>query len=104
VRAAIESVPLPGARSSRVSNSGRSPCCIEPHNVKALGSACPFSHQCLGCVHFRTDPSYLPDLYAYLEQLLDARERLNAAVPQLRDWAREKGGTETMRRSSRCAT
>lgn len=64
--------------------------CVEPHNVKALGSACPFSHQCLGCVHFRTDPSYLPDLYAYLEQLLDARERLNAAVPQLRDWAREK--------------
>ena len=59
--------------------------CVEPHNVKALGSACPFSHQCLGCVHFRTDPSYLPDLYAYLEQLLDARERLNAAVPQLRD-------------------
>ena len=64
--------------------------CVEPHNVKALGSACPFSHQCLGCVHFRTDPSYLPELYAYLEQLLDARERLNAAVPQLRDWAREK--------------
>jgi integrase len=64
--------------------------CVEPHNVKALGSACPFSHQCLGCVHFRTDPSYLPDLYAYLEQLLDARERLNAAVPQLQDWAREK--------------
>ena len=64
--------------------------CVEPHNVNALGSACPFSHQCLGCVHFRTDPSYLPDLYAYLEQLLDARERLNAAVPQLLDWAREK--------------
>jgi hypothetical protein len=64
--------------------------CVEPHNVKTLGSACPFSHQCLGCVHFRTDPSYLPELYAYLEQLLDARERLNAAVPQLRDWAREK--------------
>jgi integrase len=75
-------------------NVGRIPVplghCVEPHNVKALGSACPFSHQCLGCVHFRTDPSHLPDLYAYLEQLLDARERLNAAVPQLRDWARDK--------------
>jgi hypothetical protein len=64
--------------------------CTEPHNVKALGSACPFSQQCLGCVHYRTDPSYLPDLYAYLEQLLDARERLHSAVPQLREWAREK--------------
>ncbi|HTX07984.1 MAG TPA: site-specific integrase [Solirubrobacteraceae bacterium] len=64
--------------------------CTEPHNVKALGSACPFSHQCLGCVHYRTDPSYLPDLYAYLEQLLDARERLHSAVPQLREWARAK--------------
>lgn len=64
--------------------------CTEPHNVKALGSSCPFSHQCLGCEHYRTDPSYLPDLYVYLERLLDARERLRAAVPQLAEWAREK--------------
>jgi hypothetical protein len=39
--------------------------CTEQHNVRALGAHCPFSHQCLGCEHFRTDPSHLPDLYAY---------------------------------------
>jgi len=64
--------------------------CIEQHNVKALGAHCPFSHQCLGYEHFRTDPSHLPDLYAYSERLLETRERLRATVPQLAEWAREK--------------
>ncbi len=64
--------------------------CTEQHNVRALGGHCPFSHQCLGCEHFRTDPSHLPDLYAYLERLLETRERLRAAIPQLAEWAREK--------------
>ena len=64
--------------------------CVEPHNVKALGAHCPFSHQCLGCENFRTDPSFLPDLYAYLERLLETRERLRMAVPQLAEWARAK--------------
>jgi integrase len=64
--------------------------CTEQHNVRALGAHCPFSHQCLGCEHFRTDPSHLPDLYGYLERLLETRERLRAAVPQLAEWAREK--------------
>jgi integrase len=64
--------------------------CVEQHNVKALGAHCPFSHQCLGCDHFRTDPSHLPDLYAYLERLLETRERLRVAVPELAEWARTK--------------
>ncbi len=64
--------------------------CVEPHNVKTLGKACPFSHQCLGCRYFRSDPSYLPELYAYLERLLEAQERLRAAVPELAEWARAK--------------
>jgi integrase len=64
--------------------------CVEQHNVKALGAHCPFSHQCLGCDHFRTDPSHLPDLYAYLARLLETRERLRVAVPQLAEWARTK--------------
>ena len=64
--------------------------CTEQHNVRALGAHCPFSHQCLGCEHFRTDPSHLPDLYAYLERLLETRERLRVAVPQLAEWARTK--------------
>lgn len=64
--------------------------CVEPHNVKTLGSSCPFSHQCLGCTHYRTDPSYLPELYAYLERLLDASERLRSTLPELAEWARQK--------------
>jgi integrase len=64
--------------------------CTEQHNVRALGAHCPFSHQCLGCEHFRTDPSHLPDLYAYLERLLETRERLRVAVPELAEWARTK--------------
>ena len=43
-----------------------------------------------GGEHFRTDPSHLPDLYAYLERLLETRERLRVAVPQLAEWARTK--------------
>ena len=64
--------------------------CTEQHNVRALGAHCPFSHQCLGCEHFRTDPSHLPDLYAHLERVLETRERLRVAVPQLAEWARTK--------------
>jgi integrase len=64
--------------------------CTEPHNVKALGGSCPFSHKCLGCDWFRTDPSYLADLYTYLDELLAAKERLRATVPVLADWARER--------------
>jgi hypothetical protein len=33
--------------------------CLEPSNVKASGQACPFRYRCVGCNHFRTDPSYL---------------------------------------------
>ena len=83
------SSPSGCARRSAGSRS-RSGYCTEQHNVRALGAHCPFSHQCLGCEHFRTDPSHLPDLYAYLERLLETRERLRAAVPQLAEWARTK--------------
>ena len=50
--------------------------CAEPSNVKAGGGACPFRFRCAGCDHFRTDVSYLPDLQAYLDDLLRTRERL----------------------------
>ena len=63
--------------------------CTEPVNVKAHGQACPFRHQCFGCTHFRSDPSYLPELRAYLTRLLADKERLRAAVPELEDWARK---------------
>jgi len=62
--------------------------CREPTNVKAHGQACPFRHQCFGCTHFRTDPSFLPELRAYLRRLLADEERLRAAAPELEDWAR----------------
>ncbi len=60
--------------------------CAEPSNVAAGGSACPFRFRCAGCDHFRTDVSYLPDLHAYLDDLLRNRERLLATSGL--DWAR----------------
>ena len=62
--------------------------CREPTNVKAHGQACPFRHQCFGCTHFRTDPSFLPELRAHLRRLLADEERLRAAAPELEEWAR----------------
>jgi integrase len=54
--------------------------CREPSNVAAAGHACPFRFRCIGCDHFGTDASYLPDLTAYLDDLLRTRERLTAAL------------------------
>lgn len=54
--------------------------CTEPSNVAAGGQDCPVRFRCVGCGHFRTDVSYLPDLEAYLADLLRNRERIIAAV------------------------
>lgn len=54
--------------------------CAEPSNVSAGGHACPYRFRCVGCDHFRTDVSYLPDLHAHLDDLLRTRERLRAAT------------------------
>ncbi len=54
--------------------------CTEPSNVAAGGTDCPVRFRCAGCDHFRTDVSSLPDLTAYLDDLLRARERLAAAT------------------------
>jgi integrase len=66
------------------------PCgrCTEPSNVQAGGGACPIRFRCAGCDHFRTDVSYLPDLTAYLDDLLRTRERLAAAIDGVDEWAR----------------
>ena len=61
--------------------------CTEPSNVKAGGQACPYKFTCLGCGHFRSDPSYLPELKSYLQQLLADREQVQAAT-DLQDWAK----------------
>ncbi|MCX4399472.1 transposase (plasmid) [Streptomyces sp. NBC_00053] len=61
--------------------------CVEPSNVKTGGHGCPFRFRCVGCDHFRTDPSYLPELRTYLDTLLRDRERL-AAASDLDAWAR----------------
>jgi integrase len=63
--------------------------CTEPSNVQAGGGACPFRFRCVGCDHFRTDVSYLPDLKAYLHDLLRDRERVLAAT-DIEDWARRE--------------
>jgi len=62
--------------------------CSEPSNVQAGGDACPVRFRCAGCDHFRTDVSYLPDLTAYLDDLLRTRERLTAAIDGVDEWAR----------------
>ncbi|MFI6689889.1 tyrosine-type recombinase/integrase [Streptomyces sp. NPDC050485] len=61
--------------------------CTEPSNVAAGGKDCPVRFRCVGCGHFRTDISYLPDLEAYLGDLLRNRERLAAAL-DADDWAK----------------
>ena len=61
--------------------------CSEPSNVQAGGTACPYRFRCAGCDHFRTDISYLPDLHAYLDDLLRNRERVLAAAG-IDQWAR----------------
>ncbi len=52
--------------------------CAEPANVKAGGGACPIRYQCAGCPHFETDPSYLPELRLYADQLRSERETMIA--------------------------
>ncbi|MFE9299359.1 tyrosine-type recombinase/integrase [Streptomyces niveus] len=61
--------------------------CTEPSNVAAGGHDCPVRFRCVGCGHFRTDVSYLPDLEAYLADLLRNRERL-AAFANADPWAK----------------
>jgi hypothetical protein len=63
--------------------------CTEPSNVKAGGQACPYKFTCLGCGHFCSDPSYLPELMSYLQQLLADRARIDAAT-DLQDWAKDQ--------------
>jgi hypothetical protein len=62
--------------------------CTEPSNVQAGGGACPVRFRCAGCDHFRTDVSHLPELTAYLDDLLRTRERLAATIDGIDEWAR----------------
>ncbi|MEV8547667.1 site-specific integrase [Streptomyces sp. NPDC051572] len=61
--------------------------CSEPSNVQAGGGACPIRYRCVGCDHFTTDVSYLPDLNAYLDDLLRNRERV-LSMAEADAWAR----------------
>ncbi|MFG2886666.1 tyrosine-type recombinase/integrase [Streptomyces sp. NPDC048297] len=61
--------------------------CSEPTNVAAGGGACPLRFRCVGCDHFSTDVSYLPDLRTYLDDLLRQREKLRS-MSEADDWAR----------------
>lgn len=63
--------------------------CTEPSNVAAGGNACPMRFRCVGCGHFRTDVSYLPDLENYLSDLLRSRERLISTF-DADEWARSE--------------
>ncbi|GAA1614181.1 tyrosine-type recombinase/integrase [Catellatospora bangladeshensis] len=80
--------------------------CSEPSNVNAGGGACPIRFRCVGCGHFRTDASYLPDLEAYLADLLRNRERILATGIDADDWARAEAlpSTEEITRVQRLIT
>jgi hypothetical protein len=52
--------------------------CAEPTNVRAGGQACPIRYQCAGCPHFETDPSFLPELRSYADDLRREREAVLA--------------------------
>jgi integrase len=54
--------------------------CSEPSNVAAGGDDCPIRFRCIGCGHFSSDVSFLPDLQAYHDDLLRNRERLLATI------------------------
>jgi integrase len=60
--------------------------CSEPSNVQAGGDHCPIRFRCVGCDHFNSDVSFLPDLRGYLADLLRNRERLKA-MPEADKWA-----------------
>ena len=61
--------------------------CSEPTNVAAGGEDYPVRFRCVGCAHFSTDVSYLPDLEGYLADLLRTREKLLGFV-DADEWAR----------------
>lgn len=61
--------------------------CSEPTNVPAGGQTCPIRYQCAGCPHFESDPSFLPELRGYADQLRREREAMLAAGAA--DWAIE---------------
>ncbi|GAB3950291.1 tyrosine-type recombinase/integrase [Streptomyces sparsus] len=63
--------------------------CLEPSNVAAGGHSCPLRFRCVGCEHYRTDVSYLPDLEAHLNDLLRSRERLMSTF-EADDWAKSE--------------
>ena len=53
--------------------------CAEPTNVRAGGGACPIRYQCAACPHFESDPSFLPELRGYADDLRREREAMLAA-------------------------
>jgi hypothetical protein len=63
--------------------------CSEPTNVAAGGDDCPVRFRCVGCAHFSTDVSYLPDLEGYLASLLRTREKLLSFL-DADEWARSE--------------
>ena len=53
--------------------------CAEPANVRAGGGACPIRYQCAACPHFESDPSFLPELRGYADDLRREREAMLTA-------------------------
>jgi integrase len=84
----LPAIPVGSTRAELGSISTPMGYCTEPSNVRTFGRSCQFRHRCFGCIHFRTDVSFLADLTAYLSQLLVAREELSESHPEIAEWAR----------------
>lgn len=82
-------LPSEGLRESVGALSIPFGVCVEPSNVRSHGRSCSFRYQCLGCSHFRTDPSYLPELRSYLSRRLADLEKLRAGTDEVTAWAAE---------------
>ncbi len=52
--------------------------CAEPANVRAGGGACQIRYQCAACPHFESDPSFVPGLRGYADDLRREREAMLA--------------------------
>ena len=76
-----EGEPSRTAPACASSSAGwRSPWASAPSRPtsKPAAQACPIRYQCAGCPHFESDPSYLPELRAYADQLRREREAMIA--------------------------
>lgn len=61
--------------------------CSHPSMLRPGDQRCPVRYRCMGCSAFSTSVDRLPELRAYLDELLRSRESILAS--DLAEWAKE---------------